>query len=51
MTARKCTECEKEFDTGEDGYTCPFCGGKKTSPEVICKCEVEDTGMIEFWKD
>jgi hypothetical protein len=34
----------------ESGYTCPFCGWKKSSPEVICKCEVENTGMDEFWK-
>ena len=51
MTARKKKKEKKEFDTGESGYTCPFCGGKKSSPEVICKCEVENTGMYEFWKD
>jgi hypothetical protein len=30
---------------------CPFCGEPKTSRQVICPCEVKNTGMTEFWKD
>lgn len=32
-------------------YKCPFCGKPKEHPSLICKCEVENTGMDEFWKD
>jgi len=38
------------FGKGEK-IICPFCKKEKTSESVICKCEVENTGMDEFWKD
>jgi len=30
---------------------CPFCKKRENYVGVICPCEVENTGMEEFWKD
>ena len=28
---------------------CPFCGRELDYKGIICRCEVEGTGMEEFW--
>jgi len=49
MTARKCNICEKEFDTGEFGISCPYC------KENICwslpyQDELYIINKIETWR-
>jgi hypothetical protein len=34
----------------EKKYKCQYCGKEKDAPDIICICEVEDTGFDNFWK-
>jgi 5'-deoxynucleotidase YfbR-like HD superfamily hydrolase len=52
MSARKYTkEAAKLRAQAARIANCPMCGKEKSFAGLICPCEVDNTGMLEFWRD